>query len=131
MPKSALLISLMGIQNREIRDDVWAILQYLFPDSIDLDKKYIVADEAMVLPSQATKIFHNWFLCGIMHLGHGLRVNLAISLIKVLTSANSLSSLVLRSRSFSANEVISHALLKSIFKDDLSGPKNGPDMSKL
>ena len=131
MPNNALLLSLRGMLKREIKDDVWAILQFLCLDSIDLDNKYIVAAEAMVLPSQATKTFHNLFLSGIIHLGHGLRVNLTISLNRVLTSATSLTSLVLRSRSFSANEVMSQALLRSIFKDDFSGPKNGPNMSKL
>ena len=87
-------------------------MQSLCPDSIDLDNRYIIAEDAIVDPSQATRIFQSLFFIGIMHLGQGLRLSLAISFIRILTSATSLASLVLRSKSFSANDVMSQALLK-------------------
>ena len=48
-----------------------------------------------------------------------------------LSSGSSLASLVLRSKSFSANDVMSQALLNMIFNEDLRGPRNGPEVSKL
>ena len=69
-------------------------------------------------------VFHRF-----RHLGYGF--SLPISFIRILTSATSLASLVLRSKSFSANDVMSQALLNIIFKEDLRGPRNGPEISKL
>ena len=90
-----------------------------------------MVDEAIVLPSQATMIFHNLLSRGIIHLGQGLSLRFAIALIRILTSDTNLTSLVLRSKYFSASEVMSHALLRRIFRDDFNGPRNGPVKSKL
>ena len=106
-------------------------MQSLCPDSMDLDNKYIIAEDAIVDPSQATMIFQSLFFIGIRHLGHGLSLSLAISFIRILTSATSLASLVLRSKSFSANDVMSQALLNMIFKEHWRGPRNGPEIFKL
>ena len=107
IPNRAPLLSFKGTENFEIREEVSAKLQSLCPDSMDLDNKYIIAEDAIVDPSQATRIFQSLFFIGIMHLGQGLRLSLAISFIRILTSETNFASLVLRSKSFSASDVMS------------------------
>ena len=129
MPRSAALLSLSGTENFEIKEDVCAKLQSLCSESMAFDRRKIMADDAIVDPSTATRILLSLFLPGMRHLFHGFSFNAAISFSSVLTSVTSFASLVLRSRSFSAREVISHERLHIILRDDLSGPKNGPEIS--
>ena len=129
MPRSAALLSFSGTENFEIKEEVCAKLQSLCSESIAFDKRYIMADDAIVDPSTATRILQSLFQAGIRHLVHGFSFNFAISFSSVLTSETSFASLVLRSRSFSAREVMSHDRLNIILSDDLSGPKNGPEIS--
>ena len=90
------------MENILIKEDVTTKLQSLVPVVIGVERRYTDAEEAMVLPSQATMIVVKLLFLGTRHLCHGDNFRLVIiSFISSFTSETSGTSLVMRSRSFS------------------------------
>ena len=81
IPSNEALLSFNGMENLLIKEDVTTKLQSLAPVVIGVERRYTDAEEAMVLPSQATMIVVKLLFSGTRHLCHGDNFRLVISLI--------------------------------------------------